>query len=76
MSTDGCKFDLYNQGNHSPHVVDYFQNILKRNELPPAPRLGSQISIRFHDKTRDRFLELLQEALRTRRWNQKIVTES
>ena len=44
--------------------------------MPPAPQLGSSVSLRFHDKTRDRFLEMVQEARNSRRWTQKIVTES
>lgn len=62
MKKDGVKMTIYNQGNLAPNVVDYYQNILRRSELPPAPRLGNSVSLRFHDKTRDRFLEMVQEA--------------
>ena len=44
--------------------------------MPQPPRFGSSVSLRFHDKTRDRFLELVQEAKNSQRWTQKIVTES
>ena len=58
FATSGVKLNLWRQGAFSPHVVDYFRNVLRRNDLPPVPLFGSSISLRFHDKNRDRFLEL------------------
>ena len=26
----GVKLNIYNQGNHSPNVIDYYQNVLRR----------------------------------------------
>jgi len=69
------QINLCRQGSHSPHVVDFYQNILRRDP-PQPPQLPNAVSLRFHDKTRDRFFELVQEAHRERRWTQKIVTES
>ena len=67
---------LWQQGTLSPHVVDYHVNILKQKNPPAAPKLPQAVSLRFHDKNRDRFLELVQEAHQSRHWTQKIITES
>ena len=76
FAKDGVKLHLQRHGELSPNVVDFYQNILRRQDLPQPPQFGSAIELRFHDKTRDRFLELLNEAHRERRWTQRIVTES
>ncbi len=68
FSTSGVKMNLWKNGINSPHIVDYYQNVLKRDNLPPAPGLPSSVSLRFHDKNRDRFLELVQDAHNQKRW--------
>ena len=76
FAKDGVKLHLQRQGELSPNVVDFYQNVLKRPDLPQPPQFGANVELRFHDKTRDRFLELLTEAHRGQRWMQRIVTES
>ena len=58
FQTSGVQINLCRQGSHSPHVVDFYQNILRRDP-PQPPRLPNAVSLRFHDKTRDRFFELV-----------------
>lgn len=75
FSKDGIKLHLNRHGENSPNIVDLHQNVLRRD--PPAPpNLPSAVEMRFHDSTRDRFLEMLQEAHRSEGWKRKIVTES
>ena len=77
FATDGIKLHLTNQGTRAPYVEDYYTNVTKRPEMmPDPPSLGSAVSMRFHDKTRNQFLEHLNESLKQRQWEQKIITES
>lgn len=58
-------------------MVDYWTNILKSKTLPDPPKFeGSALVIRFHDKNRDKFLELAKESLKQKHWTKPIVTES
>jgi ESCRT-II complex subunit VPS36 len=63
---------------HAPYIIDYHVNICKRakEHLPPVPKFGDTISLTFHDKTRDQFAKLLDDALAKKQWLVKIKTES
>ena len=57
FATDGIKMELTKLGTTPPYVEDYYSNVLKRPDMmPKPPSLGSSISLRFHDKTRNQFL--------------------
>ena len=56
-------------------MVEYTKKILKSNDTPQPPQVPSSISFRFHDKTRDKFLELLNESCNRGHWKKPILTE-
>ena len=63
FATPGVKVVIYNVGIPAPYVVDFYTNVLRNpGGMPSPPSISSSISFRFHDKTRDRFLEMLTEA--------------
>jgi hypothetical protein len=76
FATDGIKFHLTRQGTQPPYIEDYYLNVLKRNECPAPPSFGDAVSMRFHDKSRNQVLDFCNEAIKARRWTEKIVTES
>lgn len=57
-------------------MTDYYVNVLKRNDVPAAPKISGTVAFRFHDKTRDKFLQQLEEALKARNWTRPIKTQS
>ena len=56
-------------------MVEYNKKILKSNNAPKPLQLPDAISFRFHDKTRDKFLELLNESCTREHWKKPIMTE-
>ena len=44
-------------------MTDYYQNVLKQ-QLPPKPILNKDVLIKFKEKNRDKFTDLLKEALK------------
>jgi hypothetical protein len=65
---DGVTLALDTRRVNPVYEVDYYKNILKRTDLPPVLNLPESISLRFHDKTRDNFFDLTQEALKRKVW--------
>ena len=59
-----------------PYIVDYYMNVLKRNDFPPLPQLPTKITLRFHDKTRDNFFDLANESLKRKIWEKPIILQS
>ena len=75
FATSGVKFHLTNHNQLPPYVIEYTQKILKTNQLPAPLNLPNAISFRFHDKTRDKFLELVQESYNRKHWTKPILSE-
>jgi len=44
--------------------------------MPQPLNLPGAVSFRFHDKTRDKCLELLNESFNRKHWNKPILTEA
>jgi hypothetical protein len=55
---DGISLAIDNRKVNPIYEVDYYTNVLKRADLPPILDLPSSLKLRFHDKTRDSFVEL------------------
>jgi hypothetical protein len=68
FSKEGINITLDNRRVNPSYEVDYFKNVLKRADLPPILNLPESIALRFHDKTRDNFVDLTQEALKRKIW--------
>ena len=62
LQTAGVKLHLGSHNELPPYVKEYVKKILKSNQYPPPLNLPQAISFRFHDKTRDKFLDLLNES--------------
>ena len=56
-------------------MLDYYKKILKSSSAPEPLQLPDAVSFRFHDKTRDKFLELLNESCERAHWKKPILTE-
>lgn len=69
FSNPSIKLNLYNLDQYAPYVIDLHRNILKREDLPPKPLFRKEITLKFKEGNRDKFLELLKEAHALKRWN-------
>lgn len=77
LGNDYVIFKLHRLDETPPYIVDLYTNIHRRSDaIPEPPKLPTEITFRFHDKTRNKFYEMLEEALQSKRWNEKIVTAS
>jgi hypothetical protein len=76
FKTDGIKLHLTNHNQLPPYVIEYTKKILKSNQMPQPLSLPGAVSFRFHDKTRDKCLELLNESFNRKHWNKPILTEA
>jgi hypothetical protein len=54
---------FHNTHKPSPHVVDFHVNVAK-TPVPPPPKLNDGLELKFKEKTRDKFHDLLKEALK------------
>lgn len=60
---------IWEKNTPPPYVVDYYTNILKVKDCPPGPVFGGdKLTLRFHDKNRDNFMKLAEEALKAKFW--------
>lgn len=59
---------LNNLDSPPPYLIDLYKNVLKSNEPVPIPRLNREIELKFKDGNRDKFMDMLKEALQARQW--------
>ena len=60
--TDGIKLVMWiGLTDPAPYIIDLYENIYKK-PCPPMLDLPKAATIRFHDKNRDKFLQLAKEA--------------
>jgi EAP30/Vps36 family len=55
--------NFHNLYKHSPHVIDYHKNVLK-TPPPQPPKLNDGLELKFKEKNRDKFYDLLKEAMK------------
>ncbi len=55
---------------HSQYMIDYQKYISKKpTEMPYKPKLNKDVVFKFRDGNRDKFIDMLKEALSQRAWN-------
>ena len=59
FTTEGVGLVMDGRRVNPSYEVDYYQNVLKKSELPAILQLPDQLALRFHDKTRDNFFDII-----------------
>lgn len=50
-------------------MIEYQKHILKQPGIPYKPSLSKDVVFKFRDGNRDKFCEMLKEAMNQRAWN-------
>ena len=72
MATPGVELTITKPSALPPYELDYHKNVVRSAQLPGLIDLPPVLSLRFHDKTRDNFFDMCQEAKKRRAWEKPL----